>query len=204
MLDVIEETLDGLVLKGAPKDDTLESNLDAYTKPNLIQLAEANDFEVKKSWNKDQMIEVISEGLRNSVDERLLTFEKDQLTILREMLDSFTDQVDWDSEVMTAAVSQGLLYVSSDEETLLFTMPAEFEEKLVAAMDEDEPVENEQLSAVEEIKQAAQKAPFGRRTVRRQPVQQRIVGEKVGRNDPCPCGSGKKYKKCCWSKDQIS
>ncbi|MGA3087100.1 MAG: preprotein translocase subunit SecA [Terriglobales bacterium] len=28
---------------------------------------------------------------------------------------------------------------------------------------------------------------------------QQIVrsGEKVGRNDPCPCGSGKKYKKCC-------
>ncbi|KKT86397.1 MAG: Protein translocase subunit SecA [Microgenomates group bacterium GW2011_GWA1_Microgenomates_45_10] len=22
------------------------------------------------------------------------------------------------------------------------------------------------------------------------------AGEKVGRNDPCPCGSGKKYKKC--------
>ena len=27
-----------------------------------------------------------------------------------------------------------------------------------------------------------------------QPV---IRGKKVGRNDPCPCGSGKKYKKCC-------
>jgi preprotein translocase subunit SecA len=25
---------------------------------------------------------------------------------------------------------------------------------------------------------------------------QRVTGEKVGRNDPCPCGSGKKYKKC--------
>jgi len=24
--------------------------------------------------------------------------------------------------------------------------------------------------------------------------------EKVGRNDPCPCGSGKKYKKCCMDK----
>ncbi len=23
-----------------------------------------------------------------------------------------------------------------------------------------------------------------------------------GRNDPCPCGSGKKYKKCCWAKDK--
>jgi preprotein translocase subunit SecA len=30
-----------------------------------------------------------------------------------------------------------------------------------------------------------------------QPVQQVVrSGEKVGRNDPCPCGSGKKYKKC--------
>ena len=24
-----------------------------------------------------------------------------------------------------------------------------------------------------------------------------VKGKKVGRNDPCPCGSGKKYKKCC-------
>jgi len=32
----------------------------------------------------------------------------------------------------------------------------------------------------------------------RQPVQQVVRGTaKVGRNDPCPCGSGKKYKKCC-------
>lgn len=29
---------------------------------------------------------------------------------------------------------------------------------------------------------------------RNEPVR---VGEKVGRNDPCPCGSGKKYKRCC-------
>jgi len=27
-------------------------------------------------------------------------------------------------------------------------------------------------------------------------LNQRRTGEKVGRNDPCPCGSGKKYKKC--------
>jgi len=30
-----------------------------------------------------------------------------------------------------------------------------------------------------------------------QPVAAVRTGEKVGRNDPCPCGSGKKYKKCC-------
>ncbi|MFH1743742.1 MAG: preprotein translocase subunit SecA [bacterium] len=27
---------------------------------------------------------------------------------------------------------------------------------------------------------------------------------KVGRNDPCPCGSGKKYKKCCLLKEQVA
>ncbi len=27
---------------------------------------------------------------------------------------------------------------------------------------------------------------------------------KIGRNDPCPCGSGKKYKKCCMAKDEAA
>ena len=26
------------------------------------------------------------------------------------------------------------------------------------------------------------------------------VGQTPGRNDPCPCGSGKKFKKCCGAK----
>jgi len=29
------------------------------------------------------------------------------------------------------------------------------------------------------------------------PTKPKIIEEKVGRNAPCPCGSGKKYKKCC-------
>ena len=28
-----------------------------------------------------------------------------------------------------------------------------------------------------------------------------IKGKKIGRNDPCPCGSGKKYKQCCGRKN---
>ena len=35
----------------------------------------------------------------------------------------------------------------------------------------------------------------GDNTVKKQPI--RRSADKVGRNDPCPCGSGKKYKKCC-------
>ena len=34
----------------------------------------------------------------------------------------------------------------------------------------------------------------GREEVRSEPI--RNLGQRVGRNDPCPCGSGKKYKFC--------
>ena len=37
--------------------------------------------------------------------------------------------------------------------------------------------------------------------VKKTPV--RNAAKKVGPNDPCPCGSGKKYKKCCMQKDKL-
>ena len=37
--------------------------------------------------------------------------------------------------------------------------------------------------------------------VKKVPV--RNASKKVGPNDPCPCGSGKKYKKCCMQKDKV-
>ena len=39
-------------------------------------------------------------------------------------------------------------------------------------------------------------AGAGDGTLKKRPVVKKAA-EKVGRNDPCPCGSGKKYKKCC-------
>ena len=37
--------------------------------------------------------------------------------------------------------------------------------------------------------------------VKKQPVRKE---KKVGPNDPCPCGSGKKYKKCCMHKERAA
>ncbi len=49
-----------------------------------------------------------------------------------------------------------------------------------------------QFEAAQRQRAAAQ-APQGERKVK----QIKLETPKVGRNDPCPCGSGKKYKKCC-------
>ena len=44
----------------------------------------------------------------------------------------------------------------------------------------------------------AHKAEFQNQNGEVQKVQTVVhEGPKIGRNDPCPCGSGKKYKKCC-------
>jgi preprotein translocase subunit SecA len=47
--------------------------------------------------------------------------------------------------------------------------------------------------AMAERQRAAAQAPQGEVKVKQIKLEQ----PKVGRNDPCPCGSGKKYKKCC-------
>ena len=39
------------------------------------------------------------------------------------------------------------------------------------------------------------------KSVKKQPVRSE---KKAGPNDPCPCGSGKKYKKCCMQKDKAA
>jgi len=39
-------------------------------------------------------------------------------------------------------------------------------------------------------------------TKKQRPRKAKSKKTKVGRNDPCPCGSGKKYKKCCMGKEK--
>ena len=53
----------------------------------------------------------------------------------------------------------------------------------------------------EKVAKEVQAVGSGDSIVKKQPV--RKSEKKVGPNDPCPCGSGKKYKKCCMHKDKI-
>ncbi len=57
------------------------------------------------------------------------------------------------------------------------------------------PVQEANAKAAAAQKQAELKN-LGGKAEKRQPVVKKSF-EKIGRNDPCPCGSGKKYKQCC-------
>ena len=57
---------------------------------------------------------------------------------------------------------------------------------------------DEELKREKVAKESAASASTSDKAVKKQPVRKT---NKVGPNDPCPCGSGKKYKKCCRDKD---
>jgi preprotein translocase subunit SecA len=61
-------------------------------------------------------------------------------------------------------------------------------------------VERKQTFVLSRGEEMAQRA--GGETEGGKGVTVRREGKKVGRNDPCPCGSGKKYKKCCLLKEE--
>jgi preprotein translocase subunit SecA len=87
-------------------------------------------------------------------------------------------------------------------------MKEHIEDSVVKKLFLFEPVSAEQLAEQHRRRQAPPadmrfSAPF--KSAQRQKPQTMVrKGEKVGRNDPCPCGSGKKYKKCCGSAARVA
>jgi preprotein translocase subunit SecA len=77
---------------------------------------------------------------------------------------------------------------------------AEAEGARQAEAEEDERKTAQMMSALEQYKkqqEALQKNLIMSRSSDEAPQPVKRTHDKVGRNDPCPCGSGKKYKKCC-------
>jgi len=64
----------------------------------------------------------------------------------------------------------------------------------IQLVQEDE-IDRQALARKQQQQEEAMQMRHGEGPAEQQPV--RREGAKVGRNAPCPCGSGKKYKKCC-------
>jgi len=58
----------------------------------------------------------------------------------------------------------------------------------------EEEIRQEEMQALEEYL----KSPEAQHKLKAATTPWRRAYPKVGMNDPCPCGSGKKYKKCCY------
>ncbi|WP_225743763.1 hypothetical protein [Marinilactibacillus sp. Marseille-P9653] len=75
----IQSVLDDFKLKATPHNPNLKSLLMCYRKEALIKLADLNFVEVKKSWTKNQITDTLSNHIVHSIEDRLLSFQKESL-----------------------------------------------------------------------------------------------------------------------------
>ncbi len=78
--------------------------------------------------------------------------------------------------------------------------PQETEEQRRAALGLGATPQGQPVEAEDEDRMAVAGSPVATKPAQTRTATRRAAartGRKVGRNDPCPCGSGKKYKKCC-------
>jgi len=89
-----------------------------------------------------------------------------------------------------SAFNETIASIKEDIVDLIFKTKISLPEEAVSVFEESPKnyVHSEYSSLKKEEEKPATETP---------PQTQKISGPKVGRNDPCPCGSGKKYKKCC-------
>ena len=131
----------------------------------------------------------------DSLLERVVLPEKDRTIFVRMMQDKLgmkakTDQIaDYLGEQWLLSEKERL---EQEEQRLLFENErAEQEQRRLL-------LEQERLER--EIREANAKEQSLRRQLAEKQSQQESTSKKIGRNDPCPCGSGKKFKKCCIKK----
>ena len=84
--------------------------------------------------------------------------------------------------------------VADDDES---SQPAEAQQPQVRSREAEAAVRREQAKVTDRLQNA--RASHGGETspAESQKRAKTADGKKIGRNDPCPCGSGKKYKNCC-------
>ena len=123
----------------------------------------------------------------DSLLERVILPEKDKTIFVRMMQDKLG--IKSTAEPIADYLGQGEQGLLSEEERL-----EQEEQRLL--------LEKERLER--ELREANLKEQSLRRQLAERQSQQEATAKKIGRNDPCPCGSGKKFKKCCIKKYQGS
>jgi len=145
-------------------------------------------------------------GLRGyGQHDPLIEYKRESFTLFEEMMEHFEEEtvrylymmrvVDENGDEIPYATvgAAAMLGAPAAVEPALQTVPASAESRAPRRMQTslDDVEKQFQRRKARELEQA-RRAGSGPATA----VQQVVRGDKVGRNDPCPCGSGKKYKKC--------
>lgn len=157
--DVIEAILSEYSLKSAPKDETLASYLDAYTKETLLKLSEENAVDVRKSWNKPKIIDALEENFLETIDERVLLMGERNIQLIKKMAAGeleyeyiLMDELEFYVVVYPLAIQLGILYANENEKQVTSFVPEEFVEKIDEATKDFKAFQEKHTETLQKLK----------------------------------------------------
>ncbi len=161
----------------------------------------------KKELSRDGIKEVLTdralsiyEGKEELFGSEDIMREVERVILLRNVDEKWMDHLDAMEELKG---SIGLhAYAQRDPVAMYRLQGADMFDEMIADIRESTvrmvlsvmPKPKEEIKRVQVANPLIEGFAGGKAPVKKAPVKK---AEKVGRNDPCPCGSGKKYKKCC-------
>jgi preprotein translocase subunit SecA len=191
---IADAIVDQLIRKYEEKERTVGAEIIRETE-RMIMLHVIDDQWKDHLLTMDHLKEGI--GLRGyGQKDPLVEYKKESYVLFQEMMDRIEDE--------TIRYLFFLQPISSDRAPLPFEPVEDLEEEpeisAAAASAQRAAAQGNlqdftrNIQKKKEREMAELQFVGGGTSTAQQPV---VKGLKVGRNDPCPCGSGKKYKKCC-------
>ncbi len=179
--------------------EDLKDILDVTNENLLKKDIKLSDIENK---NADEIIDFILEKVTKEYEEKLSVLPKEvanefEKAISLNVIDKYwTENINTLSHLREAVSMRGY---GGDDPLRAYTMEGlELYENMLDKIDKDTTI----FLLKAEIRQNIERKEVVKKQITndteeggsKQPVKKK---DKVGRNDPCPCGSGKKYKNCC-------
>lgn len=161
IIEAIEDSLFEYNLKEKPFGNSLYSCLEAYTKKNLIKLAEENGIDAKASWNKDPIINSLHDGIMDTMIERFLLLGENDTKLFYQFSEGKfnTDKtslkkIDFFLNVYPIAVRMGMIYSYDGINDVAMSIPLEVKASLEHFMSQTSKIKKEyqtKISALKEI-----------------------------------------------------
>lgn len=210
MLDSsIDENIDIYCAKDADKKDW---NINGLKEKYKGWLAGADDFENLDDISVEDIAEALKERGHKILDDKRdllgdeLYGEFEKMVLLRNVDMLWMEHIDAMEDLkegihLRSYAQQDPVVAFRNESYDMFDeMTATIRENTVKMMLTTIPRRREDVERKAVVKETATSAGTDN-SVKAEPVRK---GKKVGPNDPCPCGSGKKYKKCCGSPEKLA
>ncbi len=202
IIETFRNTIDNIVVSHIPPENYLTDNdleeIAEYVNTNFLK-GQNLDWKVLKDKKETEVSDYIFDLVIKDYEKKMVSSplmnEFEKAISLRVIDNSWVDHM---SAMEHLKEGVGLRGYGQSDPVQVYTMEGyEMFESLLNKIDNDIALfllKAEVRQNVERKQTLEGHANDGKEKVKNQPKR---VSTKVGRNDPCPCGSGKKYKQCC-------